>query len=202
MLNLLVFVFGWLTYLQFRNTDLLLGNGLLSMLLLFNAFWLFGFGGFYFYFLFSPIPIPIRATAILVITAALCHRISRACKDINEAFARSKGLFGRMYCDDEVSFTFKREAIGLLERKRKDSNSFKSFHVYVAMGVAPFVLVLNRVLTPVFGDGHGFFLVLAFLATPMMLWLADLLAQTAVTMIYLPMKLKKQTGKPVLLKDW
>lgn len=201
-LNFLVFVLTWAAYLPFRNTDLLLGNGLLSIFLLFNGFWMFGFGGFYFYFLFAPINIFIRATAIVILTTTLFYRAYLTCADINEAFKKSKHLFGRMYCDEEATITFKREAIALLEKARTDRNPFKSFHLYAAMVVAPFVLVLNRLLTPVFGDGHGFFLVLAFLAAPLLLWIAGLIAQTAMTMIYYPIKLQHETGKPVLLKDW
>ena len=70
------------------------------------------------------------------------------------------------------------------------------------MMVAPFVLVLNRVLTPVFGEGHGVFMVLAFFSVPILLWGVGILVQTIMTMIYYPIKLQRETGKSVLMKDW
>jgi hypothetical protein len=202
VLNLIVFMLTWLAYLPFRRTDLLLGNGLLSGFFLLAAFWTFGFGGFYFYFLFAPISIICRGAVLVVMTGILVHRCYQTVGDIQEAFTKDKHLFRRMYFDEDTTITFTREAMGMLEKARKNRKPFKSFHMYAALIVTPFVLVLNRVLTPFIGDGHGVFLFLSFFAAPMLLWLSELLAQTVVTMIYYPIKLQRETGKPVLIKNW
>lgn len=201
-LNFLIFTLTWLTYIPFRKTDLLLGNGLLAILGLFNMFWMFGFAGFYFYFLFAPISAWPRAAALIGATTILLHRAHTIFSDIRYAFQKNKDLLGRMYCDEGTSLTFRREAVGLLEKARRERPSFRSIHLYAALFLAPFVLILNRALTPIFGDGHGVFMALAFLTLPFLQWGVEIFVQIFVTMIYYPIKLQKETGKPVLLKDW
>jgi hypothetical protein len=201
-LGLIFSLFAWLVYLPFRNTDQLLGNGLLSIFFFLCLFWLFGFAGFYFYFLVAPINVWLRTIALSGVTVALLYRMYIITCDIREAFQVHENLFDRMYCDEGTSITFTRQAVGFLEQARKNRNPFKSIHAYAAMIVAPFVLVLNKLLTPVLGDGHGVFLVSAFFSVPILLWGVEIFVQTIVTMIYYPIKLQRETGKPVLMKDW
>ncbi|MCS0608629.1 hypothetical protein NX773_10685 [Massilia solisilvae] len=201
-LNLVLSGLVWLVYLPFRNTDRVLGNGLLAMFMLFSMFWVFGFAMLYFYPLFAPMSSWARVIALVGITSLLIHRAFAIFRDIEKALSGNKGLLARMYCDEGRSITFSREAVGLLERARTDRNPFRSYHVYAAMVVAPFVLVLNRILSPIFGDGHGLFLVLGFFAVPITLWGVEIFVQTIVTMICYPIRLERSTGKPVLLKDW
>jgi hypothetical protein len=201
-LNLIIFALAWILYIPFRNTDLLLGNGLIMMTVLFNMFSTFGLGGFYFYFLFAPINISLRAVILISMTAILFHRAFQIRRDIDDAFLKNKKLLNKMYCDEGSSITFKREAIGLLERSRKERKPFNSIHTYAAILIAPFVLVLNKSLTPIVGEGHGVFLVLAFFSIPMMLWGVDLYVQTAISMVCYPIKLRRETGKMTILKDW
>lgn len=202
VLGLVFSLIAWFVYFPFRNTDQLLGNGLLSIFFFLCLFWLFGFAGFYFYFLVAPINIWLRTIAICGVTVALVYRAYIITCDIREAFQTHGNLFDRMYCDEGASITFTRQAVGFLEKARKNRNPFKSIHAYAAMIVAPFVLVLNRLLTPVIGDGDGVFLVAAFFSVPILLWGVEVFVQTIVTMIYYPIKIQRQTGKPVLMKDW
>jgi hypothetical protein len=202
ILGLFLSALAWIVYLPFRNTDQLLGNGLLAIFFFLCLFWIFGFAGFYFYFLFAPIDIWSRAIGLCFVTTALIYRAYIINRDIAEAFEKNESLFSKMYCDEGASITFTRESIGLLENSRRNRNPFKSIHAYAAMIVAPFILVLNRFLTPVLGDGHGVFLVSAFFSVPVLLWGIEILVQTIVTMICYPIKLQQKTGKQVLLKNW
>jgi hypothetical protein len=201
-ISLFFFTLPWIVYLLFRNTDRLLGNGLLAVFLILSLFWLFGFSGFYFYFLFAPVSIWPQTIALNGVTAILLYRAYITILDINNAFRKNKNLFNQIYREEGTSITFQREAIGLLEKYRRDRNPFKSAHTYAAMIVSPFVLVLNKVLTPILGEGHGVFMVLTFFTVPILLWGVGIFMQTIMTMIYYPIKLQQETGKPVLLKDW
>lgn len=201
-LGLIFSLLAWLIYIPFRNTDQLLGNGLLSIFFFLCLFWLFGFAGFYFYFLVAPMNVWLRTIALSGVTVTLLYRMCVITCDIREAFQNHEDLFDRMYCDEGASITFTRQAIGLLERTRKNRNPFKATHAYIAMIVTPFVLVLNKLSTPVLGDGHGVFLASAFFSVPVLLWSVEIFVQTFMTMIYYPMKLQRETGKPVLMKDW
>jgi hypothetical protein len=201
-LNLLLFLLTWVAYLPFRGTSKLIGNGILAVFFLLSFFWIFGFAGFYFYFLFAPIALTLRLTILLIVTSTIFYHAFSINDDIRKAFLHHGKLFNEMYHDEGMSFSFKREAVRLLQSSRKNRNPFKSIHSILAIIVIPFVLVLNRLLTPFFGDGHGFFLVMAFFCVPMMLLGVEMFVQTAVTMIYYPVKLERDTGKPVLMKDW
>jgi hypothetical protein len=107
-----------------------------------------------------------------------------------------------MYCEEGTVITFKREAIGLLEKSRKQRRSFSSIQVYAAILVVPFIFVLNKLLTPFLGEGHGVFLILAFFSIPMMLWGVEIFVQTIMSMVFYPIKLWRKTGKVTVLKDW
>lgn len=202
LLGLFFSTFAWLVYFPFRNTDKLLGNGLLSIFIFLCLFWLFGFAGFYFYFLFAPINLWVRVMALSSVTMALFYRAYVIACDIKQAFQRHKELFDRMYCDEGMFFTFSRQSIDLLTKSRKNRNPFKSIHAYATMILSPFMMVLNKMLTPVLGDGHGVFLVFTFFSIPMLLWMIEIFTQAIITMIYYPIKLQRTTGKPVLMKDW
>jgi hypothetical protein len=201
IINLSSFALTWIIYLLFRNSDQLIGKGLIALLMLFSMFWLFGFAMFYFYFLFAPINKWIRAIALISITTIIFYRSILIYHDIKKAFGEEKNLFNRIYFDAGESIIFNAAAFGVLQKTRKDRNPFISFYVYAAMFIAPFTLVLNRLLSPIMGDGHGVFAVTAFISIPILQWGADIFTQTIVTTIYYPIKLQLQTGKPVLLKD-
>jgi hypothetical protein len=132
----------------------------------------------------------------------LIHRAYLINFDIKEAFHKNKKLFNEMYQDEGDVFTFSRQAVHLLEKSRKSRNPFKSVHLYAAITLAPFTFTLNRISSPFLGDGHGVFLVLAFLSLPILLWAVEIFTQTTVTMIYYPIKIHQTTGKQVLMKNW
>jgi hypothetical protein len=200
--NLGAFILTWATYLPFRNTDRLLGHGLLSIFMLISLFWLFGFSMFYFYFLFAPISAWARFGILIGFTGMLFYRAYLISYDIKESFQKNKELFRRMYVDEGTCITYSQYSYSFLQEARRDRNPLKSIHAYAAIAVAPFVLVLDRLLAPVVGEGHGVFMVSAFLTAPILLWGVDMLVQTILTTVYYPIKLQRETGKPVLTKGW
>ncbi|HAT33524.1 MAG TPA: hypothetical protein DCW29_22580 [Janthinobacterium sp.] len=107
-----------------------------------------------------------------------------------------------MYVDEGNAIMFTRKSVAYMEDAKPARNPFKSYHLYAAMIMAPLTLVLNRVFTPIVGDGNGVFIVVGFLSIPMMQWGMGLFVQTAMLMVYYPIKLQRETGKPVLMKDW
>jgi hypothetical protein len=170
--------------------------------MLLNLFWLFGFSMFYFYFIFAPLKPWVRATVLTSFTTALILQGLFVLHDIRKAFSEKKDLFGKIYCLTEGSIIFNKNAVDVLQEACRDRSPFKSIFLYVAISVMPITLILNRLLSPVVGDGHGVFIVTAFLSLPILQWGIKIFAQTMAIMIYFPIKLKKKTGTPVLLKDW
>jgi len=202
IMSFLCFIATWIAYIPFRKTDRLLGNGLLGMFALLGFFWLFGFAMFYFYFLFAEINNWFRAIVLFGVTTALAYRCWIIFNDIKQAFASQKTLLSRIYIDEGSALTYRREAVGLLEEVRPERSPFKDWYVNIVILMIPFTLVWDRLLTPVVGASHGVFLVLAFLVVPLLLWGAGIVVQFIVLMIYYPLKLERETGKPVLMKNW
>jgi hypothetical protein len=199
--SIFLFFVTWIVYLPFRNTDQLLGHGLLTLFIFFSLFFLFGFSMFYFYFLFSTISVWLRIFGLIFMTFTLFYRFYLISTDIIEVFRANRGLFQKIYSDERDSIIYNRKYLPSLQELRKDRNPFKSFHLYAALFVVPFVLVLNRLLTPFFGDGHGVYLILAFFSIPLLLWGAELFVQSFMVMIYYPIKLQRETGKQVILRN-
>lgn len=201
-INLTSFIFTWMTYFAFRNTEQLIGKGLIDLLMLFNLFWLFGFSMFYFYFIFAPLKPWVRTTVLTSFTTALILQGCFVLHDIKKTLTENKDLFDKIYCLTDGSITFNKEAASTLQMAYRDRNPFKSIFLYTAMLITPLILILNRLLSPLIGDGHGVFIITAFLSLPILQWGMKIFTQTIAVMIYFPIKLKKKTGTPVLLKDW
>jgi hypothetical protein len=199
--NLAVFLITWATYFPFKNTDRLLGHGLISTLILFSLFWLFGFSMFYFYFLFAPMNFWVRTIVLTGFTSTLLYRAFLIKNDIKQAFLNNRSLFNRIYFDNGTVIQYEQNSFVLLQEARIKRNYFKSVHTYAAISIAPLFLVLNRLTAPFLGEGHGVFMVSAFFSTPVLLWGIEILVQTIVTAIYYPIKLERETGKPVLMKN-
>jgi hypothetical protein len=202
LINITMFFAVWLSYLGFKSTDKLLGNGILSLFLLFSLFWLFGFSMFYFYFLFAPMNLWLRLVPLLGVSILLLHRAYLISSDIKRTFKAKESLFDRIYIEDENAFTFTRDAVRLVEKARPKRSPFTSIHTYATILLTPFVFVLNRILTPITGDGHGVFMIVAFISVPLMLWGVEIVVQTIFLMIYYPLKIHSDTGKDVLMKNW
>jgi hypothetical protein len=201
-INLISFIFIWMIYFRFKNTEQLIGKGLIDFLLLFDLFWLFGFSMFYFYFIFAPLKPWVRATVLASFTTALILQGCFVLFDIKRAFNERKDLFDQIYCRTEGSIIFNKNSVNVLQEACRDRTPFRSVFLYAAMLVMPITLILNRLLSPVVGDGHGVFIVTAFLSLPILQWGMKIFTQTMAIMIYFPIKLKKKTGAPVLIKDW
>lgn len=70
--------------------------------------------------------------------------------------------------------------------------------VVIVSGVAPFYLILSRLLSSGFGT-NGVLFFLAVLGMPVSLWFAGLLVRIYVVMVRLPRQLEKERGKPALV---
>ena len=74
------------------------------------------------------------------------------------------------------------------EKQYKELNPFPKFFVYFVYGIAPFYLILNRILSSTFGS-TGVFLFVAVLGMPASLWLAGALVRCYLLTVALPLRL-------------
>ena len=187
------FVVPWLIYLRYRNSGLLLprqismviGGGV-------GAFSMFSFVGYFFYFGFAPIPIWAHILGMGGGLGVFGYWGYLVWGDVMTALQKHN-LFATIYVEKDDAILYYRN-----KKAFSDRSPFKSIHLYAAMLVAPFTFVLNRVLTPYTGSGHGVFIVLAFFGVPMTMFMIGSAVQVYILTIYYPIKLQRQTGKPVI----
>jgi hypothetical protein len=111
-------------------------------------------------------------------------------------------MFDRIYIEEDDAFYYLHSSVRTLEEVAPARDPFKSYHLYAALLITPFVVVLNRMLTPYTGSGHGVFIVLSFFGLPMMLFAMGVMVRSFIMMVYYPIKLRKTTGKPVLMRGF
>ncbi|MFM0732857.1 hypothetical protein PQQ52_20485 [Paraburkholderia sediminicola] len=88
----------------------------------------------------------------------------------------------------------------MFEQFHNERSPFPKIYSYVVFGIAPFYLILSRVLSSNFGT-NGLLFVLAVLGMPMSLCLVGLLVRLYLVMVSLPRNLEKEHRKPVLVAD-
>ncbi len=86
----------------------------------------------------------------------------------------------------------------LFDKLHNERSPFPKIYYWIVSGVAPFYLILNRLLSSGFGT-NGVLFFLAVLGMPVALWFAGLLVRIYVLMVRLPRQLAKEHGKPVLV---
>ncbi len=121
--------------------------------------------------------------------------------DVMEALQKN-GMFSKAYVDEGEAFYYSYDFMQKFEEVQKTRSPFKSYHLWFALALSPFVVILNRVLTPYTGSGHGVFMILSFLGLPMSLWIIGMAVRAYILMIHYPIKLQRQTGKPVLMRGF
>ncbi len=200
--SLACLVLPWVFFFIQKEPDQQITAGLISLVILLSIFWLFGYSGYYFYFGFAPMPGWIRWFGLM---GGACLMVHWGCKIARDLLGvmHQRELFSRAYVDAGSVYHYRFRAFSAeLEKHLPKRDPFKSYHLWLAFALTPFTLVLNRVLTPYTGSGHGVFIVSAILGLPMSLWIVGMAVRAYILMIHYPIKLQRQTGKPVLMRDF
>lgn len=200
LVSALSFLTIWGIYILLKKSNFAIYNGLISTLILLSIFWTFGFAMFYFYFLFAPINLASRTIALTTQTFLLISRGRRTFLNIQEKFKQNRNIFDSIYVDVITSFELRCDSALLNKKLAKNHDPFVAIYFFLALATAPFVLSLNRLTTPILGDGHGVFITLAFFSAPICIWGIDIMVQVVTIRIFYPIRLHKLTGKPVLIK--
>lgn len=196
---LFCFVGSWLIYFRYRKSKLFMPRMINGLIGFSGAFSLFGFSMFFFYFGFAPMPVWAHILGVGGGLGLSIYWGYLVWGDVMTALHKGD-LLSRIYVEKEDAIYYMYHSI----KKRKplsDRTPFKSFHFYAAMLIAPLVVMLNRVITPYTGSGHGVFMVLSFFGLPMILTMVGFAVQFYILGIYYPIKLKQQTGKSVVVSD-
>jgi hypothetical protein len=117
------------------------------------------------------------------------------------ATIENTSFVAKAFVDNDEEYVYSvAQAMKLYERFNKEPFPIPKFMMYAIMGIAPFYLILNRLLSEAFG-GNGVLLFLAILGMPLSLWFAGVLMRHYLVMIDLPVKLKRESGKRVVVVE-
>lgn len=189
-------------YFIYRDHSPLWVNGLMGIFGgLIPAASIFGFGEFLFYFGFVASPRWVGVFGLLsgCLVVFLWGRVTWF--DVMEALHK-KGMYEKAYVNSENNIYYDFGFMEEFEKVQKKRSPFKSFHLYSALVITPFVFSLNRLLTPLVGGGHGVFLVLSFLGLPMGMWICGVVVRSFVLMIFCPFTIWRATGRHVLMRGF
>lgn len=98
--------------------------------------------------------------------------------------------------DEEI--VCKKKFFEILDEGYVEKDPFVRWHNWIVMALAPFFLVLSRLLSTYFGTGGVLFFIAA-VTFPASLWLIGVMVRVGVTMILLPLFMEQRYRKPVLI---
>jgi hypothetical protein len=198
----LMLIISPVLYFSFRKESPLWVNGIMAFLSwIVPAACVFGMAAHFFYFAYAPMPSWASWLGIYGGAALMLHWGYKCWNEVMVAL-HPKGLYSQAYLEEAKAFYYSWDFMQKLEDTQKYRDPFKSYHMWFAIAISPFVLVLNRMLTPFTGSGHGVFLVMSFLGLPFTLWIIGHAVRVYILMLHYPIKIQRATGKPVLMRDW
>lgn len=185
---------------MYRRSNLLWVCGLVLSVATFAMYFFFGIFAYFYYFLFAPMAPLLRWPGLLgglVLTLYWAVMSRQAVMNtINHT-----SFVKRAFEESASGFRYRTQAgMALFERLHKERSPFPRIYSYIVFGIAPFYLILGRLLSSNFG-AHGVLFALAVLGMPVSLWFAGLLVRIYLVMVGLPRKLEKEHLKPVLMAD-
>jgi hypothetical protein len=190
----------WLICLRYRHTNALKAYGAIMIIGVAAVYFFFGVVGYFFYFGFAPMPRLVRLCGIgggLALSLYWLALSVRAVRHTLSATHFTETCFNTT--GPHVIYALQ-PAMVRFEKLHKERSPFPRVYFWLAMGIAPFCLILNRLLSPAFG-GSGVLFVIAVLGMPLSLWLISLLARFYLVMVRLPKELEQRYGKPVIAAE-
>jgi hypothetical protein len=192
---LLPFAVSW----RYRNTNLLWVYGLVMSIGMFAAYFYFGIFAYFFYFLFAPMTPFVRWPGLLGGVALTLYWAIMSKRAVMRTITTTS-FVNRAFDENESNLCYGiQSGMALFERLHKERSPFPKVYMYIVFGIAPFYLILSRVLSSGFG-ANGVLVVLAVLGMPVSLWFLGVLIRINIVMVGLPRKLERERRKPVLVR--
>ncbi|KXU95297.1 hypothetical protein CR51_25190 [Caballeronia megalochromosomata] len=187
-------------YLKNRKNHRLALFGVSGLLGIFSSYYFFGILPYFYFFLFAPmLPLfkwsglifggTLTAFWIFLIVRSVQHTINHS-RFVAAAFRdRGEGILGY-----EVQ-----RGMRIFEKHFVEPSPFPKPLAYVVLAIAPFSLVLPRILSKSFGT-NGVLFVLAALSLPMSLWLIGALVRIYMVTVALPLRIERERNVRVVVE--
>jgi hypothetical protein len=200
IVTLLCIALPFVIFTLHRGTGSLKAYGSITMVGVAATYFFFGVFGFFFYFGFAPLPPVVRLAGIaggVVLNIVWAVMSAKAVRHTLTTTSFVKNAFTET--DSRWTYSL-RNSMARFDKLHKERSPFPKIVYWAVMGISPFCLILNRLLSPAFG-GSGVLFVIAVLAMPMSLWIISLFARLYLVMVDLPNQLERQHGKPVVVVE-
>jgi hypothetical protein len=194
------FVAPFAIYMMYRRTNLLWVCGLVQSIGVFAVYFFFGIFAYFYYFMFAPLLQQVRWPGLLGGIALTVYWVVISRRSVLHTIETTS--FVEQAFDENTSDLRYRIQPGMMlfERLSKERSPFPKIYYWIALGIAPFYLILSRLLSSNFGT-NGVLFALAVLGMPVSLWFVGLLVRIYLVMVSLPRQLGKQHRKPVLVAE-
>lgn len=196
---LVSFVALGVIFTRSRGSNLVWAFGLTQCIGIFAVYFFFGIFAYFFLFLFAPLPPQIRWPGMLGGLAITVYWLYTARRNV--LYTIKHTAFVRKAFDEQASEFHFRIPAGMqqFEQLNKEKSPFPRIFALVVAGIAPFYLILQRVLSAGFGT-NGVLFFLAVMGMPVSLWFAGLLVRVYIVLVALPMRLGREHQKLVVIE--
>ena len=184
-------------WLVCRRTNKFIVYGWLRLVSLLSAYALIGIAFYFYYFIFAPMPVFARVAGLAIGGGLSVYWTVYSYLALTRHIAHSD-FEGRAFDIDDGAIVCRKDFFETLDAAYAERSPFVKWHSWIVMALAPFFLVLSRLLSMYFGTGGILFFVAA-ITFPASLWLIGVMIRVGVTMIQLPHAMERKYRKPVLM---
>jgi hypothetical protein len=188
----------FLVYFMAHPTNALWAYGVIVAIAIFAIYYFFGIFAYFYYFIFSPMSGLMRWAGLLGGGALTIYWLSITRRSINHTI--ESWAFQRLaFIDDGEKISYDiQKGMRNFEKLHKERLLFPKALSYIAYGIAPFCLILSRLLQASFGS-TGVLLFLAVFGMPLSLWLAAVFLRVCLVMVALPIRIERKQNKHVVV---
>ncbi|WP_157695726.1 hypothetical protein [Caballeronia hypogeia] len=185
--------------LCFGRGDRLAVYGLIGSVGIFATYHLFGIVPYFYFFMFADIPSVLRWAGLALGTVLTTFWIWLIARNVRYTINHTRFVAAafKERGDGVIRYEVQR-GMRIFEKHYVEPSPLPKPLAYVVFAIAPFCLVLPRILTSAFGT-NGVLLVLAALGLPMSLWLIGLLVRMFLVTVVLPLRIERERKMRVIV---
>lgn len=184
-------------YVRSRGSNALLACGLILSISVSAIYYFFGVFAYFYFFIFSSISAYFRWTGVMCGGALSVWWVWGTYRSVQQTIAATS-FVNKMFVESEGNIVFRlKDGMRTFDVLCQQKSPFPRVLMYIAYGIAPFGLVMNRILSSSLG-GDGVLVFAAALGMPVSLWFASLFVRIYFVMVALPVRIEREKHKRVV----
>ncbi|WP_256094885.1 hypothetical protein [Paraburkholderia nodosa] len=159
----------FMIYMMYRRTNLLWVCGLVQSIGIFAVYFFFGIFAYFYYFIFAPLHPVVKWPGLLGGIALTLYWLIIIKRSVLHTITTTS-FVDRAFIDQGSNLGFQiQPGMMLFDQLHNERLPFPKIYYWIVCGVAPFCLILSRLLSSSFGT-NGVLFFLAVLGMPVSLW--------------------------------